>query len=81
MARKSHAAAITPAGRAHPVTENVEIEATKALYIGVGGDLVVRMAGEGNVVTFKNVPDGASLAIEVDRVETSTTATDIVALY
>lgn len=53
---------------------------TRALYIGVTGDVAVRMAG-GTSVTFKAVPVGI-LQVQVDMVKsTSTTATDMLALY
>lgn len=52
------------------------------LYVGTGGDVKVTMAGNGQVVTFKNVPDGCFMPIFVKRVwSTGTTATDILALY
>jgi len=51
-----------------------------ALYIGVGGDLTVTMAGGGNDVEFKNVPSGTFLPIAVTKVKAATTATDILAI-
>lgn len=54
---------------------------TKALYIGVSGDVTVIMAGGGTAVTLKSVPVGW-LSIRVSRVKaTGTTATNIVALW
>ena len=50
-----------------------------ALYIGVGGDLTVTMAGGGDV-EFKNVPSGTFLPIAVTKVKAATTATDILAI-
>ena len=55
-----------------------------ALYIGTGGDVHVIMknvenAG-GNVVIFKNVPDGSFLPAIVDYVMAATTAADIVSV-
>jgi hypothetical protein len=53
---------------------------TRALYIGGAGNLVVDMA-EGPTVTFTAVPVGI-FPISVKRVRsTSTTATNIIALY
>lgn len=55
--------------------------ASRALYIGVTGDVVVNMAGTGSAITFKAVPVGV-LPIRVTRVlSTGTTATDIVSLW
>ena len=68
-----NAVAVTP-------SDSTVIPTTRALYIGVSGNIVVRMA-DGGQVTFANVPVGI-FPIQVDRVlATSTTATNIVALY
>lgn len=62
---------ITTRGGAYP----------RGLYVGVGGDVVVVTQGN-TAVTFKAVPTGTTLPVRVRRVNaTSTTATDIVALY
>lgn len=53
---------------------------TRALYIGVGGNLSVEMAW-GGVVTFNNLPNGAMLPIRAKRVLLASTATAIVGLY
>jgi hypothetical protein len=56
------------------------IPITRALYIGVTGDVAVHTAN-GETVTFKAVPVGV-LRIQVDQVlSTGTAATDILALY
>lgn len=56
------------------------IPTCRALYIGVTGDVAVRMAS-GATITFKAVPVGV-LTVQVDQVlSTATTATDMVALY
>lgn len=53
---------------------------TRGLYVGVGGDVVAVI--DGNAITFKNVATGAILPVQCTRVNaTSTTATNIVALY
>jgi hypothetical protein len=56
------------------------IPATRALYIGVAGDVVVTMEGGTGPITFKAVPVGV-LNISVTQVLAATAATDIVALY
>lgn len=53
--------------------------AYKALYIGVGGDVVV-ITRSGDTVTFKSVPTGAILPIDVQKVKAATTATSILGL-
>lgn len=53
----------------------------RGIYVGVGGDIVVVTQGD-NAITFKNVPTGAVLPVRTKRVNsTSTTATNLVALY
>lgn len=52
-----------------------------ALFIGTGGNVKVDMAGSGTV-TLSNVADGTFLPILVNKVyATSTTASNIIALY
>lgn len=56
------------------------IPTTRALYIGVTGNIAVRMAN-GDLPTFANVPVGV-FPIQVDKVlSTGTTASSIVAMY
>lgn len=56
-------------------------ELPKALYVGVGGALVLRGA-DGVVVTFTQVVGGTVLPVRARRVQaTGTTASAIVALY
>ena len=53
---------------------------TRALYVGVSGNISVHMADE-QTITFVGVPVGI-FPIQVDKVNaTSTTAASIVALY
>jgi len=55
---------------------------TRGVYVGVGGDLAVRMAGGGNTVVFAGVLAGSLLPIVVDQIlATGTTATNIVAVH
>lgn len=52
----------------------------RALYVGGAGDLTVE-DGNGNAVTFKAVPAGATIPFITSRVHaTGTTATNILAL-
>lgn len=54
----------------------------KALYVGVGGDIVMR--GKAGTVdqTWKNVPSGAVLAFRARYIRaTGTTATNILAIF
>lgn len=56
-------------------------KATKAVYVGTSGDLVVRTIGSGSDVAFRNVIGGSILDIRVRAVRaTGTTASDIVGL-
>jgi hypothetical protein len=53
----------------------------RALYIGAGGDLVVRMQGSQNEITYSNVISGSILTIRVDKVLTSSTCNNIIGMY
>lgn len=56
-------------------------ELPKALYVGIGGALVLRGA-DGTAVTFTQVVGGTVLPVRARRVQaTGTTAGAIVALY
>lgn len=69
------AVAVTP-------SDATVLDTTRALYVGTGGNVAVYMAGKTTSVVFPNVQDGSILPIRVDRVlSTSTTASNIVALY
>jgi hypothetical protein len=50
------------------------------LYVGVGGDLNVTTAG-GDVVSFVGIASGTFLPVQVIRVNSVVTATDIIALW
>ena len=79
------------ATRAATVTPGVISQATKlnsaALYVGVGGDLSVIIAGTANptladAVVFKGIVAGSFVPIIVDYVlATNTSASEIIALY
>lgn len=56
------------------------IPTTRALYIGVTGDVVVTMANGNGPITYKAVPVGV-LPVQVTQVLAATTATDMVAMY
>ena len=59
---------------------NLAVNPTRAIYVGVAGNLNVDMA-DGGTVLFSNVPVGM-FPIQVVRVRsTSTTATNLVAIY
>lgn len=74
-----------PAYNAEVVTPDNTTELTnvsRALYVGVGGDVSVQMAVTGTAIVFKNVPTGTILPIRIRRVNsTATTATNMVSLY
>ena len=75
---------IAPAREAFALTPNDAAEltsATKALYVGTGGDIVLRAVGSGTDVVLRNVVSGSVLAIRLRAVRASgTTATDLVGL-
>lgn len=69
-----YAAAVTPSD----VT--VFLQNTRALYVGVTGDVAVVMGGSSTTITFTNVPVGI-LPVRCSQVySTGTTATGIIAL-
>lgn len=71
------AVACTPA-------DDTPIRVTRALFIGTSapGDLTVIMGGDTQPVTFKNVPQGVIIPLQVSSVQsTGTTVSDIVLLY
>ena len=71
--------AVTPSDTVDITGASANTPAT--LFVGTGGDLEVITLG-GSTLTLKNIPDGSFLPIQVTRVKaTSTTATDIVALF
>ncbi|HEU4959883.1 MAG TPA: hypothetical protein VFT56_05700 [Sphingomonas sp.] len=74
-----------PATRAAAVAPNDAAplaDIPKALFVGVGGDVVVQGAGGGADALFRNVPSGAILPIRARFVRaTGTTASGLVALY
>lgn len=67
------AVAVTP-------SDATVLPVTRGLFIGTGGDVVVTMADE-QVVTFANIANATLLPIQVQQVRTSTTATNVLALY
>lgn len=73
-----------PAFRAAAVTPSDTTMLTtvaRALYVGTGGDVVI-LGTDGVAVTFKNVATGAILPVVAARVNsTSTTASNVVALF
>ncbi len=55
--------------------------AAKAIYVGTGGDLVVRLVKSDSDVTFRNVISGSILDLRVRAVrQAGTTAADVVGL-
>ncbi len=66
-------AAITP-------SDSTVIPTTRAIYVGVSGNIAVRLAN-GDLVTYSNVAVGV-FPIQADKVlSTNTTATTMVAMY
>ncbi|NNM76654.1 hypothetical protein HJG53_07045 [Sphingomonas sp. ID1715] len=76
---------VAPATRGVAVTPhdvNALADIPKALFVGVGGDLVGRGVNDTGDLTFKNLPAGSVLPFRAKFVRaTGTTAASIVALY
>jgi hypothetical protein len=62
------------------IVTGTAIQQYRALYVGGTGDVVVRMLSDQNTITFKAVPVGTTLWIEVDQVLSGSTATNMVGL-
>ena len=56
------------------------VHVTRAVYVGGGGDLAVRLQ-DGTELTLANVPAGTLIPIRVTRVLAGSTATQIVGLW
>jgi len=55
---------------------------TRALYVGVGGNLSVKLRDDSAAVVFVGVAEGTILPLQVKQVmATDTTATNIIALW
>ena len=67
------------ATRAAAVLPGQDITPCRALWVGVQGDLAVTMAGNDSPVTFASAV--GIVPICVKRIEASTTASAIIALY
>ena len=67
------------ATRAATVLPGQDITPCRALWVGVQGDLAVTMAGNDAPITFANAI--GIVPICVKRIEASTTASAIIALY
>jgi len=83
MAGSYHTANATVA--AHSATavtpsDSTLIPTTRALYIGVTGNLAVQMSDDENVITFTNVAVGIFPIQVIKVMATNTTATGIIAL-
>ncbi|MEE9453796.1 MAG: hypothetical protein V3V13_05360 [Paracoccaceae bacterium] len=74
----------SPAREAMSVTPNDTVDLThtsRAVYVGVSGDIAVHMADETTAVIFKSVPVGI-LPVRLDRIlATGTSASDLVTLW
>ena len=57
------------------------IPATKALYVGGAGDLVLIAEGDSAAVTLSGVAAGSIIPVRAIAVRNTSTATAIVALY
>lgn len=73
------------AGDAYAITpdddNDLDVGPTRGIYVGGAGDVAVKFPGNATAVTFAGVAAGSVLPIAPARVmETSTTATSLVAL-
>jgi hypothetical protein len=75
---------IAPSADCFPIVPDDTQEfgkATKAIFVGTGGDIVLQAIGSEDFVTFRNVIAGSILDIRIRAIRsTGTTAQDIVGL-
>ena len=75
---------VTPAADCFPITPSDTddlAKATKAIFVGTGGDVVLRSVSGAADVTFRNLPDGSILDVRVRAIRASgTSAANIVGL-
>lgn len=78
--RKADATVSSYDARAITTSDTANFAPTRGLYVGGTGNVVVDMA-YGTTVTFTGVQGGTVLPVQVTRVYTASTATNLVALY
>lgn len=70
-----------PIQAAAAITNDTAFALCRAIYVGVGGDIVVKFAN-GSTATFKNVQTGELLVVQaIMVVGAGTTATNCLACY
>jgi hypothetical protein len=62
------------------VNFDTEINTSGGIYIGNGGNLNVVMAGDSgnNIITYNNIPNGSFLPIQVKKVMSTSTCSNII---
>lgn len=71
----------SPASNAFAMSVGDLPTVTRAVYIGVAGNLVCTLQGDTVATTFIGVTAGSWLPIRVKTLGAATTATDLVGLY
>lgn len=80
---QSNPATQAPANSAFAITPHNTEElsfVTRAVYVGVSGDVVAKLDGDSAAVTFKNVAAGSILPIRARLITTASTATNMLGL-
>lgn len=74
----------SPATRGEQITPSAGTDLTdftRAIYVGTGGTLVVRLVDDTDDTTFVNIPDGSLIPLRVRAVRNTSTASNLVGLY
>ena len=67
-------------GRAIEFGMDAFVRPTSRVWVGTGGDMTVRLAGDNEPVTFKNIPSGSEWHWSISQFLEGTAA-DIVAMF
>jgi len=72
---------VSPGGSAAAIVNDAAIASCRAIYVGVGGDISMKING-GTTLEFKNAQAGSIIPVNATLVTAAnTTATNLIALW